>query len=328
METLLSLAQAATTPFSELLFQPGDRIYWFYLACAAAIAIGVRHRRGQLGGWRQALAYCLARKVATHPSAIADYALWLINNLLVLLAIPSIWGSGAAVRAATTAALAGAFGVPDLGWTPGFGGQAVYTAVNILALDGGLFLAHYLHHRIPLLWEIHKVHHSAEVLTPFTVFRVHPIELCINVTTVGVLVGLSAGVFGFVYGTPPAIFAIDGVNIVMAAFLVAGYHLRHSQVWVMYPVPIARHISSPAMHLIHHSSAPEHADKNFAQIFNFWDRLTGTLYLPTQEEAIGFGLHGGEQRDFRGVAQLYLRPLRNIWRRCRGTRSVETTPAG
>ena len=28
--------------------------------------------------------------------------------------------------------------------------------------------AHYLQHRVPILWELHKVHHSAEVMTPIT----------------------------------------------------------------------------------------------------------------------------------------------------------------
>ena len=325
METLFDFLQAAATPLTQLLFQPGDRIYWFYLFCAGAIALAANIRRKRPLAWRHVIALCFPRALMTHPSAIADYALWLINSFLVLLTIPEFWTSGGAMEVTTRMALAGAFGTTDLGWTAAFPAQAIYTAVNILAIDGGLFLAHYLHHRIPVLWEFHKVHHSAEVLTPITVFRVHPLELCINVTTVATLIGLSAGIFGFLYGEPPKLFAINGVNIVMFVFLVAGYHLRHSQVWVMYPAAIARHISSPAMHLIHHSSDPRHADKNFAQIFNFWDRLTGTLYLPTEEEAIAFGLHGGEQREFRGVARLYLQPFRNLWQKARQAASALTS---
>jgi len=29
---------------------------------------------------------------------------------------------------------------------------------------------------VPFLWEFHKVHHSANVLTPITAFRVHPVD--------------------------------------------------------------------------------------------------------------------------------------------------------
>jgi sterol desaturase/sphingolipid hydroxylase (fatty acid hydroxylase superfamily) len=31
-------------------------------------------------------------------------------------------------------------------------------------------------HRIPVLWEFHKVHHSAEVLTPISLYRAHPVD--------------------------------------------------------------------------------------------------------------------------------------------------------
>jgi sterol desaturase/sphingolipid hydroxylase (fatty acid hydroxylase superfamily) len=327
MQTLSDIIQAASTPFAQLLFQPADRIYWLYLACAGAIALAAHTHRERPRGWPRVIAFCFPRSVVTHPSAIADYALWLINNFLALLTIPAFWSSGDAMQSVTRMALSSAFGTTGLGWTAGLPAQTLYTGVNILALDGGLFLAHYLHHRIPVLWEFHKVHHSAEVMTPITVFRVHPFELGINVTTVATLVGLGAGVFGFLYGEPPALFAINSVNIVMFAFLVTGYHLRHSQVWVMYPAAIARHISSPAMHLIHHSSDPRHADKNFAQIFNFWDRITGTLYLPTEQEVIAFGLHGGEHREFRGVVRLYVQPFRNLWRKLRRAASALTSTA-
>ena len=48
-------------------------------------------------------------------------------------------------------------------------------AILFLAYELGYWLNHYLSHRIAFLWEFHKVHHSATVLTPLTNFRVHPI---------------------------------------------------------------------------------------------------------------------------------------------------------
>jgi len=309
---LIDFANLAMHPIVDLMWSASNRIYWLYLACAAVIALVVHLCRAPNGSRRYRLAFSFPRAIVMHPSSIADCGLWLLNSLLLLLVIPAVWISGDTVKAVTAAALSGVFGIESLGLVPGTSARIAYTIANILALDGGLFFAHYLHHRVPFLWELHKVHHSAEVLTPITVFRVHPIEAWINLSVVGTVVGFAAGIFGFVFGAPPAIFAVNGINLVMFVFLIAGYHLRHSHVWVMFPRPIARHISSPAMHLIHHSRDPKHADKNFAQIFNFWDRLTGTLYLPTAQEAVAFGLHDGEHLEFRGVVRLYLRPLRNI----------------
>ena len=35
-------------------------------------------------------------------------------------------------------------------------------------------------HKIPILWEFHKIHHSATSLNPITQYRLHPLELLIN----------------------------------------------------------------------------------------------------------------------------------------------------
>jgi sterol desaturase/sphingolipid hydroxylase (fatty acid hydroxylase superfamily) len=37
---------------------------------------------------------------------------------------------------------------------------------------------------------------------------------------------------------------------------------------------------SPNMHRLHHSSLPEHQDKNFAAIFTIFDRIFGTYMAP------------------------------------------------
>lgn len=44
----------------------------------------------------------------------------------------------------------------------------IQTSVIYVATDFGLYVVHYLEHRIPILWADHKVHHSGEVLTPIT----------------------------------------------------------------------------------------------------------------------------------------------------------------
>src|SRR5215831_4446334 len=39
------------------------------------------------------------------------------------------------------------------------------------------YWAHYALHKVPVLWSIHRAHHSAEALTPLANWRAHPIEL-------------------------------------------------------------------------------------------------------------------------------------------------------
>ena len=52
----------------------------------------------------------------------------------------------------------------------------LYTLTLFVAWDLSRYLLHRLLHGVPFLWELHKVHHSAEVLTPLTLYRSHPIE--------------------------------------------------------------------------------------------------------------------------------------------------------
>ena len=314
----VGLAALLGRPMVDLLMTASDRVYWLYLLCGFAVALGVHWKSAPRRSLTGSLAYCFPRATYTHPSAIADYALWFLNNLVMLTVLPLLWFSEGSVQNAVMGVLGAAFGAPTLDLATSKWARAAYTATNIIALDGGLFFAHYLQHRLPLLWEFHKTHHSAEVLTPITVFRMHPVDLWLNVSMVLTFVGINAGLFGFLFGKPPEVFVVNGINLVMFVFLVTGYHLRHSHVWVMYPRAIGLHISSPAMHLIHHSKDPKHANKNFAQIFTFWDRLTGTFYLPTEQEAIAFGLHNDEHVAFRSFVDLYVRPFLNViarWRR-------------
>jgi len=327
MEILAAIANAAIAPFASLASDWGDRVNWIYLAAALAIAVGVQWRREAAAGFRSALSASLPRAIYAHPSARVDYCLWIVNAILIALALPALVVSSQGMQALTSAALASLAGGANAGLAAGPFARGLYTATDILALDFGLFFAHWLQHRVPVLWEFHKTHHSAEVLTPITVFRMHPVDIWLNTSLTATLLGLNAGVFGFLYAEPPALFSVFGFNIVMFAFLVAGYHLRHSHVWVMYPHWIARHISSPAMHLIHHGTDPKYFNTNFAQIFTLWDRIAGTLYFPEEQERVEFGL--GKESDFpaRSVLGLYLAPFHGIAERWRKLAADEPSKA-
>ena len=52
----------------------------------------------------------------------------------------------------------------------------LFSVAMFVADDFTKYLMHRWMHRWPALWSIHKVHHSAETLTPITVYRVHPLE--------------------------------------------------------------------------------------------------------------------------------------------------------
>jgi sterol desaturase/sphingolipid hydroxylase (fatty acid hydroxylase superfamily) len=57
---------------------------------------------------------------------------------------------------------------------------------------------------------------------------------------------------------------------------------RHYHVQFHYPRWLAKWLQSPAMHHTHHSYLPQHWDTNMSVITSVWDRLFGTLYIPSR----------------------------------------------
>ncbi len=131
----------------------------------------------------------------------------------------------------------------------------------------------------------------------------------------GALVGTVDGVFLYLYSDPVATVTVMGVNAVTFFGFAIGYHLKHTHIWLMFPRGIREHISSPAMHLIHHSKDPRHYDMNMARVFTIWDRLAGTLYIPEEYEEIECGMGDDEHLEFDSVWQLYVLPFKNVARR-------------
>ena len=64
-----------------------------------------------------------------------------------------------------------------------------YGFVSVAVLDLVAWTLHYCQHRFPLLWEFHKVHHSARVMHPLTNYREHPIDNAVYATGLGAAPG-------------------------------------------------------------------------------------------------------------------------------------------
>jgi hypothetical protein len=69
-------------------------------------------------------------------------------------------------------------GLSLLGTTPYSSGTSTalvlgVACILIIAAEFNAFLWHYLEHKVPFLWELHKVHHSADNLNPLTNKRSH-----------------------------------------------------------------------------------------------------------------------------------------------------------
>jgi sterol desaturase/sphingolipid hydroxylase (fatty acid hydroxylase superfamily) len=198
---------------------------------------------------------------------------------------------GAQVGAAVQNWLTGAFGAAAA-TDPGSPlVRVTATAALFLAYEIAYWLEHYTSHKIPFFWAFHKVHHTAEVLTPLTVFRVHPVETWKFGNISALVIGATAGLLAWGFGGPPQAYVINGTNLVLVAFIYSVVHLQHSHAWIATTGVWGRLFISPAHHQIHHSGDPAHFDRNFGSTLAVWDWMAGTLHMPSaRRERIAFGV--------------------------------------
>jgi len=126
------------------------------------------------------------------------------------------------------------------------------------------YVTHLLTHKIPLLWRLHRVHHSDTHVDVTTTLRTHPLELALAFL---ILLPLTIAI-----GLTPWVLVAYEILHGVADFL-AHANLRlpegldRSLRWVFV---------TPNMHCLHHSSYRPETDSNYGQVFSVWDRLFGT----------------------------------------------------
>jgi sterol desaturase/sphingolipid hydroxylase (fatty acid hydroxylase superfamily) len=304
--------------FLEVLLYPvalNERIHWAYLLTSFAFAAWLLRRRS--GSLKGLLGFLFPAEVWQRESAWLDVRYFFVHQIV------RVWIYGAFVlsTAVATFRVCSPRLAALLGTAESSGPFSVATLVALtlglaLAADAAAWGIHVLQHRSPLLWEFHKVHHSAEVMHPLTNYREHPVDNLAYALGTGVTYGLiGAATFrGLPFHQLPT-YEILGVGLFKLVFNLGAYNLRHSHIWLAWPTPIGALFGSPAYHQLHHSQALEHRDKNYGFLFPFWDRLIGAQVMPTQEPtALQYGLGDGTESQYSSVFRLYFLPVRNAFR--------------
>lgn len=216
----------------------------------------------------------------------ASWSLYLVNMGVNLL-IP-ISGFGAALYAAEHGIglvnIVGLEGLPAI-------------ILTIVLIDFGQYLYHRSLHRVPLLWRVHKVHHSDNDYDLTTGVRFHPVETVFTIAfriTVNLLIGspIEAVVIWEIWSTVSGFYGHGNVHLPPRVERV----IR----WVFV---------TPTMHCIHHSKVLAECDSNFSGIFSCWDRLLGS-YTPAPRagyKEMQFGIEGLQQPN--RLARLFVIPF-------------------
>jgi len=194
-------------------------------------------------------------------------------------------------------------------WLP-----VLYTGFLFVIDDFARFFLHFLMHKIPALWAFHKVHHSAEHLTPFTVLRTHPIEGILFSVRGALVQGFCIALFTYLFGNQFSLVTVFSANIIVFAFNVLGSNLRHSHVYIPYFRWLEKWIISPAQHQIHHSVLPKHFDKNMGVVLSTWDRIFGTLYLSDRTAPKQYGINEKQNGKYHSVFETIILPFVESWK--------------
>jgi sterol desaturase/sphingolipid hydroxylase (fatty acid hydroxylase superfamily) len=249
-------------------------------------------RRGRTR-WRTALRVMLFRHIWLHPSTLLDFQYVMVGMF--------------AFSALFSYTLLTGYGVSNgvwLGLTRLFGPHAAPTQLPFYAkvliifglymvIEFAYWIDHFLSHKIAFLWEFHKVHHSATVLTPFANWRVHPVDTIVYINILSILAGSASGLIQYFAGDAFSLTSTAISSLLWAIYMALWGHLQHSQFWISCTGPAGRMFLSPAHHQIHHSRNPIHFDKNFGASIALWDWLFCTLHIPQRHnEHIRFGTEG------------------------------------
>jgi sterol desaturase/sphingolipid hydroxylase (fatty acid hydroxylase superfamily) len=308
------ILHALAQMLDSALLSPGATFSLLSLGCAATIATGFLVLRRVRSGRRRPSIAALARalfapRIWLGPSSRGDFALFLLNIFATGALIGwGLWSAGA-IAGGTTHLLDTLFG-PHRGAAPSWAASLLVTLALFLAYDFSYWVDHWLKHQVPLLWEFHRVHHTAQVLTPLTVFRMHPIDSLVFTNIVALGMGLTAGMLGHLLG-PVQPILLSGTNIILVLFLCTTLHLQHSHLPMRFSGWLGHLVFSPAHHQIHHSTCPAHFGSNLGSCLSVWDRLFGTLIAP---EAISgkltFGADpAGDRYSQHSVAGMLIDPF-------------------
>lgn len=264
-----------------------SRLAIWYLPSTIMLAAYVWWRKGRK---TSLVSFLFPKDVYLHPSNLLDIKIFLINKVLAISGVLGAFIFTPAVILHVIHLLSGTTGEayvpPPMSWER----SLAATVIMVLTLDFCKYVAHYIHHESPILWPFHALHHSAEVMTPLTASRNHPVFLIIRVLVRSLLVGVAQGVMLFLLIGKIDLLTIGTANAGYVLFNFFGANLRHSHVWLSYGRFWEHIFISPAQHHVHHSIDKRHYNKNYGEIFAFWDWAFGTLYIPEKDEVIRFGL--------------------------------------
>jgi sterol desaturase/sphingolipid hydroxylase (fatty acid hydroxylase superfamily) len=153
-------------------------------------------------------------------------------------------------------------------------------AAAFLLMDYTIYLWHVGTHRIPFLWRLHLVHHLDWDLDSTTALRFHALDMAVSTPYRALQVAL-------IGASPRALKLWQGWFFMSVLF-----HHSNLRLPARLERALARVVTTPRMHGIHHSSVRAESDSNWSSGLALWDHLHGTFRLDVPQREIAMGVPG------------------------------------
>jgi sterol desaturase/sphingolipid hydroxylase (fatty acid hydroxylase superfamily) len=173
-------------------------------------------------------------------------------------------------------------------------------SLAVLVLDLAIYWQHRLLHAIPLLWPLHRVHHSDIAFDVSTGLRFHPLETALSM-------GIKLGLVVALGPHPAAMVIFELLLSTTSLFTHADFALPAR----LEPL-VRRVLVTPSMHRIHHSVLRKETDSNYSFNLSLWDRLFGSYREHPQQppQSMPIGLPAWRDPRALSLPALLLQPFR------------------
>jgi len=197
----------------------------------------------------------LAKRQMGRPSQwLTNLSIVLLDNLTLKYLFPLL---AVGVAELSSKSGVGLFNALSLNFWFEFG-------VTLLLLDFLMYCQHVLMHKVPILWRLHRMHHTEISLDVSSAVRFHPIEIIFSMLfKMGFILMLGISV--------EAVIVFEILLNGLALFNHSNLKIPHSFENILRKV-----IVTPEIHWIHHSEVVRETKGNFGFNLIFWDKAFST----------------------------------------------------
>src|SRR4029453_14617130 len=176
---------------------------------------------------------------------------------------------------------------------------AVTLGVALLARSFVSYVVHVAMHKVPVLWRVHRVHHTDVFLDISTTVRFHPLEFLVQLAPTALTI--------LALGLPPwTIMLYELIDTATNLFIHA-----NARIPARLDAGLRFLLVTPDMHRVHHSALPAETDSNYGVVVSWWDRLFGTYRAGVRDpRKTPLGLEECQDRRASSLGWLLALPFR------------------